>query len=124
MDIKEFSSINAINQNSNSVNFYKEEKEKENTICDSSDNKLDLIKQETTQLDEMNEPFNILMNVTSSNYTCTICSKQFLTKLKFEQHCLLHGVNKQNSVNCNNLSLSHHLKRDESRIKYYFFILE
>lgn len=110
-----------------SNNVYKEEKEKENTVCDSSNNILDLIKQETTHSSEENNSINILMNaVTSSNFNCTICSKQFSTKLKFEQHCLLHGINKQNSINCNNSSeglfnnsLIRRLKINDSKLKRF-----
>ncbi|XP_031780315.1 PR domain zinc finger protein 10 isoform X1 [Nasonia vitripennis] len=91
-----------------------EDKEKEN----SPDSKLELMEQEVTQSDQTDISEKNANVVSSSIYKCEICSKRFSTKLKFQQHCLVHGVKDNESLTCNvclktflnNSSLSRHLK--------------
>ncbi|XP_014204044.1 PR domain zinc finger protein 10-like [Copidosoma floridanum] len=80
--------------------------------------KLELMKQEITQSNQIDYPEKTACPVSSSVYKCTVCSKRFTNKLNFQQHCLIHGTKDNESLTCNvclktflnNSSLNRHMK--------------
>lgn len=88
----------------------------------------EIMKQEISQSDEANFTINNNNNNnTVSEYKCSTCSKIFISKFKLQQHCLIHGINTQDTLICNicskifvnSSSLTRHLKIHDSKQKFY-----
>lgn len=117
IDSKEFNHVESPKLNH-------EDKEKEN----SADSKLELMKQEITQSDQIDISEKNANVVSSSIYKCGMCTKRFSSKLKFQQHCLVHSVEDNESLTCNvclktflnNSSLSRHSKTHQSKTVIIF----
>lgn len=65
-------------------------------------------------------------NNTSAAYKCSMCYKRFATKVRLQQHCLVHGAEDQKPLPCNicfkrfmnNSALSCHLKTHRSKFLF------
>lgn len=61
-----------------------------------------------------------------STYKCSMCYKRFATKVRLQQHCLVHGAEDQKPLPCNicfkrfmnNSALSCHLKTHRGELLY------